>query len=137
MKKLLLILLFLPMIGFGQEVDTVIFSDLYHLQRALGAIEKGEYQSAVMHYGSAFQANSNQNASVYSSRGFCYYKLKKYNLALDDFNRAIRMDPDYASAYQKRGVLKKMLGLSYCSDCKRACDLGDETGCEWYYKQCK
>ena len=68
------------MIGFGQEVDSVVFSDLYYLQRALGDIEKGEYQSAVMHYGSVFQSNPNQNASVYDSRGFCYYKLKKYNL---------------------------------------------------------
>lgn len=39
--------------------------------------------------------------------------------------------------YRNRGIVKERAELPYCSDYKRACDLGDEDCCEWYSKQCK
>ena len=42
-----------------------------------------------------------------------------------------------ANDYYNRGIMKENAGLPYCSDWKKACDLGYDRSCEWYYKQCK
>ena len=95
MKKLLLVLLALPFIGFGQT------------------------------------------AEEYFNKAYDYAENEQYQLAIDNYTSALRINPDYAYAYRNRGITKKNAGQSYCSDYKRACDLGKEECCEWYYKQCK
>lgn len=42
-------------------------------------------------------------------RGNAKYKLQDYNGALDDYNAAIKLDPNYANAYYTRGFAKKWL----------------------------
>ena len=52
-----------------------------------------------------------KKASVYINRGVLYNDLKKWDLALDDYNRAIEIDPQNTDAYNNRaslyGELKK------------------------------
>ena len=36
-----------------------------------------------------------------------------------------------------RGVAKSNIGLPYCSDLNKACELGYEDACGWYNKQCR
>ena len=57
--------------------------------------------------------------------------------AIADFTSAIRLDPDRAMAYTYRGFAKRRLGLSYCSDFKKACELGIKRVCEVYNDQCR
>jgi len=71
---------------------------------------------------------------AYSNRGSVYVDLGKYQLALDDYSSAIRINPDDAKAYDNRGIVKWHLKLEYCNDFKRACDLGQ---CDNYNKGCK
>ncbi|MBN2569807.1 MAG: tetratricopeptide repeat protein [Deltaproteobacteria bacterium] len=43
-------------------------------------------------------------AFLYEMRGNIYFCLEKYINAIEDYNRAIRTNPDLASAYYGRGV---------------------------------
>ncbi|MCA2589207.1 tetratricopeptide repeat protein, partial [Microcystis aeruginosa CS-558/01A06] len=44
-------------------------------------------------------------AAWYVNRGNLYSDLQKYDLALDDYNQAIELNPNHAQAYNNRGTL--------------------------------
>ncbi|MBD2777451.1 serine protease [Iningainema tapete] len=44
-------------------------------------------------------------AAYYNNRGFFYKEQKKWELALDDYNQALRLNPKYILAYNNRGNL--------------------------------
>ena len=111
------------------------FSAAY-INRGVAYEELGNYNDAISDYTRAIRIDPDY-ALAYINRGNAYGKLGNYNDAISDYTRAIRIDPDYAIAYKNRGIAKEYAGLPYCSDYKRACDLGKEKCCEWYYKQCR
>ena len=41
---------------------------------------------------------------AHTNRGWVYYNREQYDLAIDDYSRAIALDPDYASGYSFRGM---------------------------------
>jgi len=53
---------------------------------------------------------NNESAEHFLERGNKCYELKFYKLAIENFNEAIRLKPEYASAYKNRGVAKRQLG---------------------------
>ncbi len=59
------------------------------------------------------------------NRGYIYYKLKEYRLAIADFNRVIEQIPNFSCAYKFRG--EAYLGLRDIqqarSDCKHSWEL--------------
>jgi tetratricopeptide (TPR) repeat protein len=163
MKKLLLVLLALPLLGFGQtaedyfnKAEDYVENEQYQLaidnltaalkinpDFALAYYNRGvayddleNYTAAIADYTSALKINPD-DADAYYNRGVAYYNLEYYNEAIADYTSAIKIDPDYAEAYRNRGIAKENAGQSYCSDYKRACDLGDEECCEWFNDQCK
>ena len=79
-----------------------------------------------------FQSDMQNNGDAYYNRGHAFTKLKKYEDAIADYTRAIRVDSDHSDSYMNRGIVKGVVGLSSCSDFKKACDLGKELCCEWY-----
>ena len=101
--------------------------------RGIAYNDLGKYQLAIDDYNNAIRINPD-DADAYYNRGNAYNDLGKYQLAIDDYNRAIRIKPDYANAYNNRGTAKWYLKLDYCSDYKKACDLGE---CHNYNKLCK
>lgn len=53
-------------------------------------------------------------------------------MAIEDYNKAIALDPNDAKAYNNRGNAyknKKQYGRAI-SDLQKACDMGDENGCK-------
>jgi tetratricopeptide (TPR) repeat protein len=50
-----------------------------------------------------------QLAYIYRKRGFAYKRLKEYDLAIADYNRAIELSPNYARAYASRGSAYRSL----------------------------
>ena len=77
------------------------------------------------------------NPYTFNSRGVAFKELKNYESALIDYNKAIKIDPNYGMAYGNRGNLKSMLDLPFCNDYKKACELGQKIVCEWYEDDCK
>ena len=95
-----------------------------------------DYAGAIIDYTIAIKSDPDY-AAAYNNRGNAYDDLGEYNTAISDYTTAIRLDPDYADVYNNRGIAKENAGLSYCSDYKRACELGANKCCEWYNDQCR
>lgn len=49
------------------------------------------------------------NSVVFSNMGTCLSKQSKYKEAIREFNKAIKINPEYAKAYQKRGNCQREL----------------------------
>jgi tetratricopeptide (TPR) repeat protein len=50
------------------------------------------------------------HVQAYLSRGSAYSKLKKYDLAMNDFNKVLKFDASNYEAYNNRGFVKKAQG---------------------------
>jgi tetratricopeptide (TPR) repeat protein len=64
---------------------------------------------------------------AYNNRGLSYYGLGQYQLAIDDFSKAIGMKQDYADAYNNRATVYLKQGNNEigCGDAQKACALGN------------
>ena len=58
----------------------------------------------------------------------CTNKTGEYQLAIDDFNEALKMDPTDQEAYNNRGFSKKLMGnkSGACEDWNTSKKLGNE-----------
>ena len=83
--------------------------------------------------GCGFSEKFCQTASYFLESGNAKKNLKDYEGAITDFTKAISLNPDYAKAYINRGASKWYLKQDYCSDYKKACELGD---CNFYNRFC-
>jgi tetratricopeptide (TPR) repeat protein len=50
-----------------------------------------------------FSCSKSYQAKKYNKQGWEHYKKFAFNLAIDDFTRAIEFNPQYAEAYSRRG----------------------------------
>jgi lipoprotein NlpI len=62
--------------------------------------------------------------------------LSKYQLALQDFNQSLKLEPNYAKAYLNRGLAFYQINndTEACGDFKKSCDQGDCDGMKWAMK---
>jgi tetratricopeptide (TPR) repeat protein len=49
------------------------------------------------------------SADAYNNRGTAYDDLKEYERAIEDYNKAIELDPNYALAYDNREIARSKL----------------------------
>ena len=83
-----------------------------------------------------------QNAEAYWEMSFAYlvlygaYGRDKVHLekAISFLTKAIELRPLDAGYFATRGSYKKVLGLDYCDDFNKACNLGS---CEKYFEFCE
>lgn len=85
---------------------------LDHFRRGLRAQTQGREQDAMKEYTEAIRKDPNY-AATYDSRGHLHKKLKDFEKALEDYNKAIELSPDNitskwvhlcrASAYESLG----------------------------------
>ena len=130
MKKLLLLLLFIPLVSFGQTAEE-------YYQSGYDKDEAGDYNGAIADYTKVIELNPNY-ADAYFSRGLLKFVLKDLTGAIADFTEEIELNPNYADAYFSRGLsksdLKDLTGA--CADWKKAASLGYTNSAEWVANQC-
>jgi tetratricopeptide (TPR) repeat protein len=122
-----------------RAIDTCIKSNMLpnvYFFRAKVYLNQKKYKESIADFTKAIDLNPNYT-NAYYGRGVAYSVLEKHNKAIDDYNKAIELTPTDPRAYLSRGVSKEKSGLSYCSDYKTACYLGQEQACQWYNSQCK
>ena len=68
---------------------------------------------------------------AYNDRGILYALFGQYDRALEDYGRALALNPAFAEAYFNRGGLYSKAGQTELAraDYQKACDLGYEQGC--------
>ncbi|KEQ73737.1 TPR-like protein [Aureobasidium namibiae CBS 147.97] len=77
-----------------------------------GYFKSGKYQQAVDTYTSALEIdpqNRGTNSKILQNRALCYTKLKEWQKAIEDCERALKLDPSYTKA---RKTKAKALGES-------------------------
>jgi tetratricopeptide (TPR) repeat protein len=75
-------------------------------QEASSALLRGNVAQALALYTEGLKDNTLPNdrrAAILNDRGVAYHRLGQPKLALDDFNRAVQLFPEYAAVYNNRG----------------------------------
>ena len=128
MKKLILLLLFVPLISFGQTAES-------YNESGLEKYELKDYKGAIADYTKAIELDP-ESVYAYNNRGLSKYYLKDYNEAIEDFNKAIELDPEYVKAYSNRGNAKRYLKdyKGAIEDCNKAIELDPEDAGAYYVR---
>jgi tetratricopeptide (TPR) repeat protein len=63
---------------------------------------KGEFADAIKHYSNAI--DDTPSAILFGNRATAYFKLNQFRLALQDCEKAIKLDPAYVKAYMRKGL---------------------------------
>lgn len=76
------------------------------------------------------------SAETYLRRGYAKYRLDQYQEAIADYDAAINLKPDLASAYYFRGTVKRSLGQykEAIEDYDTAIDLNDNFAFAYYFR---
>ena len=91
----------------------------------------GEYEKAIKAFTEAIKIDKDYSG-YYSDRGKTYIELGEYNKAISDMNKAISLTPDESSYYALRSdiYMNQKDTKHMCIDLKKACELGDCSGCD-------
>ena len=117
MKQLILILLFIPLVSFGQTAQ-----DFY--SAAQEKMRNGDYYNAISDCNKALKLMPNAYAA-YNLRGLAKQKLEDYYNAISDFNKALEINPKCKYCWVNKGITKYLLKDYYgaISDYSKAIEL--------------
>lgn len=79
---------------------------------AAAALVRGNFEQAIALYGQALDDKTLPNdrrATIHNDRGVAYARRGQHREAIEDFNRAIQLYPEFAAVYNNRGNV--LLGL--------------------------
>ena len=94
-------------IGGGETLQDLQYVNLYEdwnsgIQRIVKAVQPASSETATSTNTS--EQPINQNAEAYYNSGWAYTKGGKYTLAIENFTKAIDLNPNYVEAYYNRGA---------------------------------
>lgn len=75
-------------------------------RQGVSALLRGQYEKAIESYNEALQdknLSDPRRANIYNDRGVAKWRLGSPTEAIEDFNRAIKLFPDFAVVYNNRG----------------------------------
>ena len=81
---------------------------------------------------------ANPLATQYFDQGSEKHGAGNYQGAIDDYTKAIEINPQYVDAYANRGIYREAVNdlKGACVDWRKAAELGDERSAEWVKEQC-
>ncbi|MBU1212004.1 MAG: tetratricopeptide repeat protein [Alphaproteobacteria bacterium] len=85
-----------------------------HVRNGALALQRGKSDEAVREYTTALEDRTlpdDRRATILNDRGVAYVRLGQTREAIDDFNKAVELFPEYAATYNNRGNLLLALGL--------------------------
>jgi tetratricopeptide (TPR) repeat protein len=71
---------------------------------------KGALVTALTTAPAASPQSASNEAVAYKNRGNEYAKKQDYNRAIEEYNKALRLDPNYADVYHNRGLTYDLMG---------------------------
>ena len=112
-----------------EESDEPAIDVLFDYLQAVGLLNAGQYKEAVGRYGVVLRIHPDLYLA-YHGRALAYYNEDLFDLALDDFDKAIEFKPDYAEALRNRGVMLGNQGqyAAARADLQAAVDIYREKG---------
>ena len=135
MKKLLLVLLFVPLMSFGQNREESNKNFKYYYERGVEKSETGDINGAIAEFTKAIEVAPNHRATpgTFYARGVLKNQLGKYKEAIKDYNESLNLGikqgdgkSTLAIAYNGRGNSKGLSGdiQGACIDWKKADEFG-------------
>jgi len=130
MKKLLLLMIMIPVILFADEADIWMakgeqqmaaqnFTDAIanfskaielndklteaYYQRGLAYLFSQKFEYALQDFSQTIELDSTK-ADAYNNRGYLLYVAGQNDAAITDFNKAIELEPEFTEAYVNRGA---------------------------------
>jgi tetratricopeptide (TPR) repeat protein len=94
------------------------------LESAESAVKKGNYTEAVRLYTQIIKSGDLQSqglAMVYANRGNAWYFSNEYASAIDDYKKAIELDPNFVKGYYNLACMESLRKNSF-------------KACEWLEK---
>ncbi|MET0866573.1 MAG: caspase family protein, partial [Pseudorhodoplanes sp.] len=91
--------------------------------RGMIKLGRGNYDSAIEDFTVSIRTSADE--ITHNSRGVAYRNKGEFQLAMSDFNEAIRFDPKYARPYYNRGMLHSRAGATdlAVADLRKAVEL--------------
>ncbi|MDR2001725.1 MAG: tetratricopeptide repeat protein [Prevotella sp.] len=78
-----------------------------HIQDGLELLGSHEYDLSIAQFTEAIKIGSTSDAIVYNNRGMAHSAKKEYGLAIEDYKKALEINPGYIKVYSN-------LGIAYC-----------------------
>ena len=128
-----------PVLNGKGEVIGVSLITLEDGQNLNFAIPSNDLKALLTQSGNAkplWRGKQSISAETYLRRGYAKYRHNQYQTAIDDYNAAISLKPDFAPAYYFRGTVKRSLGQykEAIEDYDTAIDLKDDFAFAYYFR---
>jgi tetratricopeptide (TPR) repeat protein len=80
-----------------------------HHRKGRELVQKGQYRAAIEELTQTIAAKPDM-ALAWNARGYAYMMLREYAKAIDNFDSAIQLSPNYANAFQNRAAARRAKG---------------------------
>ena len=110
--------------------DTIVSTSDDAVGEAISLIDNGNYEEAIQKL-LTLTANAAQEPEVFNQLGYAHSRLQNYDVSLEFYGKALKIDPEHAGALAYMGKVYLELGkITAAEDHLRQLDLICLFGCE-------
>ncbi|XP_060698212.1 uncharacterized protein zgc:123010 isoform X4 [Hemiscyllium ocellatum] len=102
------------------DLDPLILKSRQLAEQGIDLVKQGYYSEAVELFTEAVQFDPKDHR-YFGNRSYCYDRLRKYNLALEDAETSIRLAADWPKGYFRKG--RALVGIKRYAEAESAFEL--------------